>query len=234
MIPNCTNPIEDVSPGSNGEQSDLENVSEEEPNGSEGESAEQESTDQRSVNVDQIKKKTSEFVKLAEDKVGETFKKAEKKVKNLIMDTNVVESLKQVEKSFLGKLDAVIEEIRKYSAQVSESVQSRGAAFAKQAKHLGNQVSHRLTGRPLAPLPWWERVIDWTVANWYIVAMVVSLLVLIPTICFFKCAWCKSGAAPTRRLRSGSGHKAATTATSPTTGVHHRTTRRAKATSDEE
>ena len=148
MIPNCTNPDETYSQGSNDEQADLEDVSDQEHNDSAGEDVEEKASDQRSDNVDQLKKKTSEFVKLAEDKVGATFKKAEEKVKNL-MDTNVVESLKQVERTFLSKLDTVIEEIRKYTGQVSETVQSRGAAFAKNAKHLGKQVSHRITGRPL-------------------------------------------------------------------------------------
>ena len=239
MIPDCTNPEEDSSLGSNDEQSDSGNVSDQDQEASAGEQVEEESVDQQgNTNVDHLKKKTSEFVKRAEDKVGATLKKAEEKVKNLIMDTNVVESLKQVERTFLSKLDTVIEEIRKYTAQVSDTVQSHGATFAKHAKHIGNQVSHRITGRPLAPVPWWERIIDWAVTNWYLVAMAVSLLVLIPSICFLRCAWCKSSATPTRRLRSNSGQKTAAstataTATSPT-GVHHRTARRAKATSDEE
>lgn len=195
-IPRCTN---EAGRSTNGDEVEEDEAAKDEELVSEDESvSEEESTSKEkrasATNIhrqaEHLKAEAEKLVHRAEEKVGKTFKRAEEKVKRIMDTSNIVDTLKQVEKTFMGKMDAVIGEIRSYSQQVTDAARSQGAAVAANARRLGQHVTERFLGRKETPT---ERVTHWICDHhWYLVAFFVTLVLAIPVAWYLKCRCCRT------------------------------------------
>lgn len=241
-IPNCTNKANQSTNEDETEGNEVEKTEDEKESLSEDESASAHESTEASTSKEQLgsatninrqaehlKSEAEKLVHRAEEKVGQTFKRAEEKVKRIMDTSNVVDTLKQVEKTFMGKMDAVISEIRSYSQQVTDAARSQGAAVAANARRLGQHVTEKILGRKETPT---ERATHWVTDHWYLLAFFVTLVLAIPVAWYLKCRCCHN--APQTNKPAVPARSHSRTKQPRATGTAAGTRRAHQATSDEE